>query len=433
MSSVTEVRRGRGVGGRPIAWPIVALAVAAVVLVSAFVFAVTFKGPPLDGLRGPERIAQALRTGVSQPGPGPREIVERSRTAPQPPPGFVADPDAVRNLALFMQVSPAVLVGYTARQRAPGGDPFFGGYIYGWHAGDAWRIVRAPPPPLLMPWHRATLAFMLGAIAVLAFAAWAVARAISRPLEQLAAVAGQARPSATLGELPTAGSREVRELSQAVGAMHARLSGHARGRTAMLAAIAHDLGTPLSRLAFRAEQLPEGARAKAAADIEEMRGMIATALRFARDELTQGDSVRVDLGSLLDSLTDDMRDAGADVSIEPGPRAVVRGDPAALRRLFANLVENAVRYGTRARVGWSVSGGEVEVMVDDDGPGVDPARADALFEPFVRGETSRNRATGGTGLGLAIVRSIAERHGGTAALDNGAAGARARVTLPLSR
>ena len=434
MSSVAEVRRGggRGGGGRPIAWPILALVVAAVVLVSAIAFAVTFDGPPRDGLRGPERIAQALRTGVPQPGPGPRETVERARAAPRPGPGLIADPDAVRDLALVMHESPAALVGYTARHRAPGSDPFFGAYLYGWRTDDGWRVVRAPRPPLLMPWHRVTLAFMLGAIVVLALAAWRIARAISHPLEQLAEVAARARPGAVLTGLPAGGSREVRALSQAVDVMHARLSGHARGRTAMLAAIAHDLGTPLSRLAFRVEQLPEATRAKAAADIEEMRAMIATALRFARDELTDGNSMRVDLGSLLDSLADDMRDAGADVAVGPGARAVVRGDPTALRRLFGNLLENAVRYGQRARIGWSTADGEVEVTIDDDGPGVDPARADALFEPFVRGEASRNRATGGTGLGLAIVRSIAERHGGAAALDNGATGARARVTLPLS-
>jgi signal transduction histidine kinase len=254
-----------------------------------------------------------------------------------------------------MEVPPSQLVGYTARGGEPVGDAFFGGYLYGWRTGDGWRIVTAPKPPLLMPWHRVTLASMLIAIAVLALAAWAIARAISRPLEQLAAVAGRARPSAPLGALPTVGSREVRELSHAVGAMHARLTSHAQGRTAMLAAIAHDLGTPLSRLAFRIEQLPEAARLKGAADIEEMRAMIAAALRFARDDLVQGDSVRIDLGSLLDSVVEDMRELGADIALDLSGRAVVRGEGAALRRLFANLLENAVRYGERAQVGWTVS------------------------------------------------------------------------------
>jgi len=178
--------------------------------------------------------------------------------------------------------------------------------------------------------------------------------------------------------------------------------------------------------------LPEAARVKAAADIEEMRSMISSALRFARDELVEGTNVRVDLGSLLESLAEDMRDGGSDVSVVSGARAVVRGDPAALRRLFANLLENAVRYGERARVGWALDAGEVEVTVEDDGLGFNLARVEALFEPFVRGEASRNRATGGTGLGLAIVRSIVERHDGTVTLENGAIGAVVRLRLPLS-
>ena len=201
----------------------------------------------------------------------------------------------------------------------------------------------------------------------------------------------------------------------------------------MLAAIAHDLGTPLSRLAFWVEQLPEPARDRAVADIDEMRAMIADTLGFARDEAGERDRTRVDLPSLLDSLVEDMRVGGRSVTIEPGPRCVVRGDPRGLRRLFANLVGNAIRYGAQARLGWSVAGGEVVVVVEDEGPGIDPALAERLFEPFVRGDPSRNRATGGTGLGLAIVRAIAARHGGKVTLANRPeGGAVARVVLPLA-
>ena len=139
---------------------------------------------------------------------------------------------------------------------------------------------------------------------------------------------------------------------------------------------------------------------------------------------------RIDLGSLLDSLVEDMRGAGDDVTIMLGPRVIVTGDPAALRRLFANLLVNAVRYGDRARIGWSELDGTIVVTIEDDGPGVDPAESERLFEPFVRGEPSRNRGTGGTGLGLAIVRAIATRHGGRVAFDQSAHGARIRVVLP---
>jgi two-component system, OmpR family, sensor kinase len=126
---------------------------------------------------------------------------------------------------------------------------------------------------------------------------------------------------------------------------------------------------------------------------------------------------------------------GAAVTVAAGPRAVVSGDPSGLRRLFANLIGNALRYGDSAVLAWRIEDGRVTVTVADRGPGIDPAQAERLFEPFVRGDPSRNRSTGGTGLGLAIVRSIAARHGGTAALANrdDAAGAVATVTLPLAR
>jgi signal transduction histidine kinase len=163
-----------------------------------------------------------------------------------------------------------------------------------------------------------------------------------------------------------------------------------------------------------------------------MRGMIGAAIGFARDDMAMRANARVDLGSLLDSLVEDMAMAGARVEIEPGPRAVVRGDPAALRRLFANVIDNATRYGGNAVLGWNTADGIASVTIDDAGPGIDLAQAERLFEPFVRGDPSRNRETGGTGLGLAIVRSIARRHGGDATLTNRpGGGARATVTLPI--
>jgi signal transduction histidine kinase len=210
--------------------------------------------------------------------------------------------------------------------------------------------------------------------------------------------------------------------------MQTRILEQAEGRTTMLAAIAHDMGTPITRLAFWIEQLPEAARDRANADIDEIRAMLASVLRFARDERADARE-RIDLGSLIESLADDMKAAGTPVAVEAGPRVVVPGDSQSLRRLFANLIENAVRYGKSAALNWSAAPGWAEVTVADEGPGF-PDNAEALFTPFVRGEGSRNRATGGTGLGLAIVRSIAEAHGGSVALSNGGRGGRVTVRLP---
>ena len=225
----------------------------------------------------------------------------------------------------------------------------------------------------------------------------------------------------------------MRALTTAVADMHDRLARHAEQRTAMLAAIAHDMGTPLSRLAFWIEQLPEEARNRAVADIDEMRAMISDTLGFARDEAGERDASLVELGSLLDSVVEDMSVGGAAVSLSPGSRAVVRGDPRALRRVFANLIGNAIRYGGAARVNWATEEAVVTIRVEDDGPGIDPTQAERLFDPFVRGDPSRNRATGGTGLGLAIARAIIARHEGQVSLANReCGGAIATVTLPLA-
>lgn len=291
-------------------------------------------------------------------------------------------------------------------------DEVRGPFQVGWRRANRWRTVERSPDGLFTPWHRVTLAAIALALAFLSALAWFVARAISRPLRQVADAALATRAGGPLAPLPRGGASEVRDLSHAVETMHDRLLRHAEGRTIMLGAIAHDLGTPLSRLAFHVELLPEASRARAAADIDEMRRMIAATLALARDEAHRGEAVRIDLGSLLDSLLEDMAVAGSAVTLIAGPRTIVRGDPGALRRVFQNLIENAVRYGGATAIGWTADGETVDVTVDDHGPGLGAADPERLFEPFVRGDPSRNRATGGTGLGLAIVRTLAERHGG---------------------
>ena len=418
---------------RSIAAPIMALVIASVLVATAVSFAVTFSGPPPGELPSLRRIALALRTGHEPDRAGPPIRVVASRTAPQPDAGEHGDPAAATALARALGVPVRDVVAFTAR---PGDGPpaFPDDFTFGWRSPAGWRLAKRAPPPLFSHWHWKTLGSMIAAILALAIPAWLLARALSRPLARLAEAADRAGTGARLPPLP-GGWREVSDLARAVRTMHARLASHAEARTAMLAGMAHDLGTPLSRLAFRLEALPEEARVRAAADVAEMRAMIAATLAFARDEAEETTSTRVDLGSLLDSLAQDMADAGAPVTLVAGPRAVVRADPGALRRLFANLADNAVRYGAAATLSWHLLDASVAVCIDDEGPGVDAATAERLFQPFVRGDPSRNRETGGTGLGLAIVRSIATRHGGAVTLGNrphGARGARARVVLPLA-
>jgi two-component system, OmpR family, sensor kinase len=415
---------------RSIVVPIVLLVIAAALIATTLQFTIMFKGPPPWMRPMPiARVAEALRTGQA---PSNAQGLVVTRTREDRFGRSVEQPSPERDAAIAALIpAPAAKVHglYEFPPRDPDSD-IRGSFTIGLESGDGWVVVSTAPPPIFTRWHLGRILAALGTLALLALLAWFVAGRISRPIRQLAHAATRARLGARPA-IPRGGPKEVRELAEAVEAMQDRILQQAEGRTAMLAAIAHDLGTPLSRIAFWVEQLPEVARDRAAADIDEMRAMLGAVLRFTRDDRSRAPHERLDLGSLIESLGEDLTAAGNDVEVDPGPRVIVEGDSAALRRLFTNLAENAVRYGDRARLCWSYLPGWAEVLVEDEGPGFPAERADALFAPFVRGETSRNRATGGTGLGLAIVRSIAEAHGGEVRLENRAAGGgRVRVRLP---
>ncbi|MDB5445833.1 MAG: sensor histidine kinase, partial [Phenylobacterium sp.] len=233
--------------------------------------------------------------------------------------------------------------------------------------------------------------------------------------------------------LAVKGSAEIAVAVAAFNEMQARLRRYVDDRTAMVGAVAHDLRTPLTRLRFRIESAPDEQRAKMAADIEQMEEMISATLAFVRDATRPGERTRLELSSLLESLCDEMAETGADTDVvERGDKVVIEGDPMALRRLFSNLLENAVKFGHRARARVFSDAAYAVVEITDDGPGIPPADAERVFEPFYRREPSRSRQTGGIGLGLAVVRSIARGHGGDVALLNRRGGGlTARVQLPL--
>jgi len=410
--------------------PIVLLVIAAALIATIVQFTSMFSGPPPWFRPTPiARVAEALRTGQV---PDSSRGIEVTRTSEDRFGRSEEQPSPARDAAIAKLIpTPAARVQglYEFPPRDPDGD-IRGSFTVGLQDGDGWILVSTAPPPTFTSWHFRRLAGMMLTLVILSVLAWYVAARISRPIRKLAEAATRARLGARAA-IPRGGPREVRELAEAVEAMQDRILQQAEGRTTMLAAIAHDLGTPLSRIAFWVEQLPESARDRAAADIDEMRAMLGAVLRFTRDDRNRAPYARLDLGSLIESLSEDLATAGVPVEVDLGPRVIVEGDPAALRRLFTNLVENAVRYGDRARLCWSSAGGWAEVLVEDEGPGFPADRADTLFGPFVRGEGSRNRATGGTGLGLAIVRSIAAAHGGEVRLENrDAGGGRVRVRLP---
>lgn len=300
-------------------------------------------------------------------------------------------------------------------------------------ADGSWLNADVWPPPRDPEWALAPLASMLlMAVAIFAVVALTVRR-ITKPLAALAAAADRAGRGEDEPPLPESGPEEVRRTTRAFNAMRARLHRFVADRTRMLAAISHDLRTPITSLRLRAEFIDDAeTREKVLETLDEMSRMTEAALTFAGEEAAAEETRPVDLAALLESLTDDLAELGLAVSFAGPERLVFRCRPLALKRAVRNLVENGVRYGDRARVALEAAAGGVTITVDDDGPGIPRDRLDDVFEPFVRLEGSRSRDTGGVGLGLAIARSIVRGHGGELTLANRSGGGlRATITLPM--
>ena len=279
--------------------------------------------------------------------------------------------------------------------------------------------------------HLLTLSEASMALAVLGLSLLVV-RQMARPLGALAVAAdriGAPGPSLPLAE---DGPTEVRQVAQAFNRMQARIDALILDRTQALAAVSHDLRTPIARLRLRAGFVEDAEASRAIdADLDEMEAMIDTTLAFLRGEV-QAEAMRpVDLVAMLATLCDGAADAGAQVSFVGPPQLRLVCRPLALKRAFGNLIGNACKYGQGARVTLSAEPGMLTLTVEDDGPGIPEAAMETVFEPYRRLETSRNRGTGGVGLGLAITRQAVAAHGGQVTLENRTGGGlTARVQLP---
>ena len=295
-----------------------------------------------------------------------------------------------------------------------------------------WTVLQRKPSFGLSDWQRRlAIWFALSGLAM-APVAWVFARRLTKPIQVFADAAERLGRDPGAPPLEVKGPAEIGVAARAFNEMQERLRRYVEDRTAMVGAIAHDLRTPLTRLRFRIEALPEDQRRKYASDLDQMEEMITATLAFVRDATRPGERTPLELSSLVESLCDEMAETGAATEVEPGEKVILEGDPLALRRLIANLLENAVKFGGRARARVFADAGNAVVEIDDDGPGIPPADTEKVFEPFYRREPSRSRQTGGIGLGLAVVRSIARGHGGDVSLVNRPGGGlTARVQLPL--
>lgn len=254
-------------------------------------------------------------------------------------------------------------------------------------------------------------------------------RRLTRPLTELAEAAhaaGRGDRSIRVGE---SGAYELREAARAFNEMQARIARFDSDRMRMLAAVGHDLRTPITSLRIRAEMLDEPEATPMIRTLEDMTVMVDGLVAYARGAGDGETAISLELGPLLARLCDER---GAKFRSHQPSR--VTGRPVALGRAIGNVVDNAVRYGKSARVLLYHDAEAAFITVEDDGPGIPPEQLDVMFEPFVRGEDSRNQDTGGAGLGLAIARNIIAGHGGMITLDNiPERGLRATIRLPLTR
>jgi two-component system OmpR family sensor kinase len=297
--------------------------------------------------------------------------------------------------------------------------------------GD-WRMVERTVegfPNALQ--RRALLLFALGAATLLPLA-WLFARALSAPIRRFSEAAQRLGRDPNAAQLAREGPAEMLVAVDSFNTMQARLNRLIQERTHMVGAIAHDLRTPLTRLAFRLEDLPSPLRDKVDADIQEMKSMISAALDFIRDRSSSAQQERLDFRLLVESVVDNQSDLGHDVTFQAGAPITVAGNPLALRRMIGNLVENALKYGERARLRLRSANDRCVLEIDDDGPGIPEQLQEQVFEPFFRLESSRNRDTGGIGLGLAAVRAIVLEHSGEITLGNRKGGGlRVIISLPI--
>jgi len=276
------------------------------------------------------------------------------------------------------------------------------------------------------------ISMALMGLIVLAVATWAVRR-VTAPLGVLSAAADRLGRDVTAEPLAEAGTIEMQRAARAFNRMQERLRRLIESRTQMLAALSHDLRTPLTLLRLRTEEVADAdERDKMLATIGEMDEMIGTTLAFARDEVHAEPRRKVDIAALLASVVDDMADAGLPVTMTPAAPLIHDCQPGALKRALTNLLDNAVKYGKRAQAAIATVGNAIEIAIDDDGPGIPEAELARVFQPFYRVEDSRSRDTGGTGLGLAIAQSIVQAHGGELTLANRTGGGlRACIRLPV--
>lgn len=308
--------------------------------------------------------------------------------------------------------------------------------------GEDFAVAVTPAEKALAPqaeasparWSISLLVQLLVVALILGAVLYWTARTITRPLRELETAAGQVRRGTRFVPLGESGARELRSAARAFNTMQERLYRYLDSRALLLAAMSHDLRTPLTRLKLRLEALDdEQLRARCNADLDEMERLVMGALRLFKgvDHDEPFETIRVE--DFLAALSSELAEIGWRVTASGSTIAPISARKDSLRRCLVNLISNAVKYGAIANVTVADEAGDVVVRVQDEGPGIPEAMLEKVFEPFFRLDDSRNVDTGGMGLGLSIARDVAQAHGGSLVLRNRSpCGLEATLRLPRS-
>jgi signal transduction histidine kinase len=297
----------------------------------------------------------------------------------------------------------------------------------------SWLVFSVMKRTWGMPWaDRWAIWLCFLAVSITVVTALA-ARQFSKPIERLAAAVRQFGLNPRAPPIAETGPRELQEVVETFNAMQAQIQKFVDYRTMMLAAMSHDLRTPLTRMRLRGEFIEDQEQqARLFRDVDEMQNMVDEALAFFRDDATAEETTSFDLPRVLLTIANDYADQGIDIGYAGPAHAVYRGRPFALKRAFTNLIDNAAKYAKTPEIELSCEDAALVVAIRDRGPGIPPDALDNVFRPYYRVDKSRNRTTGGVGLGLTVAQAIVQGHGGEIVLKNRPEGGlEARIVLPV--
>jgi signal transduction histidine kinase len=390
--------------------------------------------PPPAPDRPPEEAPRKLVPHLPQAvvtAPAPRMVAPPSLPDIAPP---APAPQVARPLPPMPQTRPVPLAAPPRGLFGLAPAPFVeGDFIAALKLADgSWAVVQPMPEAFPNDWQRRVLLWFVISFALVAPLGWIFAQRLTRPLTGFAMAAERLGRDPGAAVLALEGPAEVGRAAHAFNRMQSRLKSFVDDRTAFVGAISHDLRTPLTRLRFRIEDVPDEMREGMLAEVDEMERMISSVLNFIRDASEPGSREKLDLKSILEDVVEDAVFIGKDVTVSQSEQAPVEVDALGMRRVLGNLVENAVKYGDRAVVRLFTDEQDAVAEISDNGPGLPDDELERVFQPFYRAPAARASAKHGTGLGLAVCRSIARAHGGDVKLARGKYGLVAQLRLPLA-